>query len=48
MKVINRSYIHDDRLKNITSFTKQLAHFRNMLLILIHRLNDTLDIIQQN
>jgi len=42
MKVINRIYIHDDRLKNIISFTKQLAHFRNMLLILIHRLKDTL------
>ena len=42
MKVINRIYIHDDRLKNITSFTKQLTHFRNMLLILIHRLKDTL------
>ena len=42
MKVINRIYIHDDRLKNIIPFTKQLAHFRNMLVILIHKLKDTL------
>ena len=34
MKVINRIYIHDDRLKNIISFTMELAHFRNMLIIL--------------
>ena len=42
MKVINRIYIHDDRLKNITSFTKQLAHFRNMLIILLHKLKNTI------
>ena len=42
MKVISRIYIYDNRVKNITSFTLQLAHFRNMLLILIHRLKDTL------
>ena len=42
MKVINRIYIYDNRVKNITSFTLQLAHFRNMLVILIHKLKDTL------
>ena len=42
MKVINRIYIYDNRVKNITSFTLQLAHFRNILVILIHKLKDTL------
>ena len=42
MKVINRIYIYDNRVKNITSFTLQLAHFRNMLIILLHKLKNTM------
>ena len=42
MKVITRIYIYDNRLKNMTSFTFQLAHFRNMLIILIHKLKEQL------
>ena len=37
-----RIYIHDDRLNNLAPFTKQLTHFRNMLLILIHKLKSTM------
>ena len=43
MKVISRIYIYDNRLNNITPFTMQLAHFRNMLIILIHKLKEHLN-----
>ena len=42
MKMISRIYIYDSRVKNITSFAIQLAHFRNMLIILIHKLKEHL------
>ncbi|MDK2790154.1 MAG: putative transposase [Methanothermococcus sp.] len=38
MKVITRIYVYDDRLKNITPFSMKLAHFRNILIIFIHKL----------
>ena len=43
MKVISRIYLYDDRLKNIIPFALQLAHFRNMLILLIHKLKDYLN-----
>ncbi|ADC69191.1 transposase, IS605 OrfB family [Methanocaldococcus sp. FS406-22] len=48
MKVITRIYIYDNRVKNITSFIIQLAHFRNMLIILIHKLKEQLGYYPNN
>ncbi|AIJ05395.1 Transposase, IS605 OrfB [Methanocaldococcus bathoardescens] len=48
MKVIGRIYIYDNRLKNIAPFTIQLAHFRNMLIILILKLKEHLSYYPTN